>query len=292
LPDTGGKSFWQIPLKIRLHDELLVINILTVLLIIITAFLPVKALQIIFGLPLALFFPGYTLHAALFPHKETLNTLDRVALSFGLSIVVTPLIGLILNFTPWGIQVYSVLSSITLFIIIMSVIASLRRRQLSPEERFSVSFNFNLTEWSATSRLNKGLSITLILVILGTLGTLGYAISIREVGERFTQFYVLGLEGKPEGYPDRLKVGEEANVIVGIINKEGEAVSYRMEVTGNGITGEEIGLLILAHEDKWEREISFTPTEAGKNQKVEFLLYKQGESNPYREVHFWIEVIE
>jgi len=28
--------------------------------------------------------------------------IERVALSFGLSIAIVPLIGLVLNFTPWG----------------------------------------------------------------------------------------------------------------------------------------------------------------------------------------------
>lgn len=276
----------------KLKDELLIINILTILLILIIAFLPIEVLRIILGLPVALFFPGYTLLAALFPRKNDLDTIERVALSFGLSIIVVALMGLILNYTPWGIRAYPVLLSTTLLIVISSAMAWFRRRQLSPEERFSVSFSSSLAKWAAASRLYKGLTIALMVVILSSLGVLGYTISVTEVGERFTQFYVLNAEGEPEGYPEELVVGEEAKVILRIINQEREDMSYRVKVIVDGVTVEETGLLLLAHQEKWEREISFTPTRTGENQKVEFLLYKNGETEPYRDLYLKINVSE
>lgn len=122
----------------KLKDELLLIIILTILLILVIAFFPIGVLRVILGLPVALFFPGYTLLAALFPRKEALNTIERVALSFGLSIAVVALIGLALNYTPWGIRLYPVLFTTALLIIGSSVVAWFRRRWLSSEERFSV----------------------------------------------------------------------------------------------------------------------------------------------------------
>ena len=56
--------------------------------------------RIVLSLAFVLFFPGYTLIAALFPAKGRLDGIERVALSFGLSLAVVPLIGLALNFTP------------------------------------------------------------------------------------------------------------------------------------------------------------------------------------------------
>ncbi|MCK4222104.1 MAG: DUF1616 domain-containing protein, partial [Dehalococcoidia bacterium] len=56
-------------------------------------------LRIVLGLPFLLFSPGYALIAALFPKKGSLDGIERIALSFGLSIAVVPLIGLILNYT-------------------------------------------------------------------------------------------------------------------------------------------------------------------------------------------------
>ncbi len=94
-------------------------------------------------------------------------------------------------------------------------------------------------------------SIVLVAAILGAIGTLGYVIATPEVGERFTQFHILGLEGEAEGYPKELGVGEEARVIVGIVNQEHEDMSYRVEVTIDGTINEQIGPVVLAHQEKW-----------------------------------------
>ncbi|MDH4300312.1 MAG: DUF1616 domain-containing protein, partial [Dehalococcoidia bacterium] len=91
-------------MKARLDSDLWLIGILTILLAVIIAFVPSSPARIVLGLPFLLFFPGYTLMAALFPKKDRLGGVERVALSFGLSIAVVPLVGLILNYTPWGIR--------------------------------------------------------------------------------------------------------------------------------------------------------------------------------------------
>ncbi|MBE0416002.1 MAG: DUF1616 domain-containing protein [Dehalococcoidia bacterium] len=61
--------------KIRFTNEILFINILVLVLLIIIVLLPSNILRIILGLPFLLFFPGYTLMAALFPKKGELGGL-------------------------------------------------------------------------------------------------------------------------------------------------------------------------------------------------------------------------
>ena len=119
-------------MRIRLKSGLLLINILAILLIIIITLFPSNVLRIILGLPFALFFPGYALITALFPRKTALGRFARIALSFGFSIAITSLIGLILNYTPFGIRLYPSLIAIFLFTIAMSAIAWMRQRGFSP----------------------------------------------------------------------------------------------------------------------------------------------------------------
>ncbi len=276
---------------IKFKNELLAINILTVLLIVIITFFPSGILHIILGLPVALFLPGYALLAALFPKKGTLNSLERAALSFGLSIPVVAFIGLILNYTPWGIRPTPVLYSVACFIFIASAIAWIQRRNLAVEERFSIEFRLTPPAWGE-GNWNKALYSSLIIAILGTIGTLGYVIATPEVGERFTQFYILGLEGETEDYPKELAVGEEARVLVRIINQEREVISYLVEVIVDGVVNKEIGPVVLAHQEKWEKEIIFTLVKAGGNQKVELVLYKYEENKPYLRLHLLIDVTE
>ena len=245
-------------------------------------------LRIALGLPFLLFSPGYALIAALFSKKESLDGVERVALSFGLSIAVVPLIGLILNYTPWGIRLYPILVSITAFIAAMCGVAWFRRRRLAEDERFRVSFRVRLPSWEGQSRLDRALSMVLALAITGAVVTLVYVIATPKVGERFTEFYILGTGGKAEGYPSELGPGESGEVILGIVNHEQEEMPYRVEVTLDG--GDELRLWLaeekgaaaadgsiaveaLAHEEKWEGNVLFEPLKTGERLKLEFLLF-------------------
>jgi uncharacterized membrane protein len=69
-------------------------------------------------------------------------------------------------------------------------------------------------------------------------------------------------------------VGEEGKVMVGIINREHEPVTYRVEV--GGVKNNEVGPVMFEHNEGWEDIVSFTLDRVGDKQKVEFLLYRQG----------------
>ncbi len=137
---------------------------------------------------------------------------------------------------------------------------------------------------------DKMILAILVAVILGVAGTAGCAMS--QTREKFTEFYILGSEGEAVDYPEELKVGEGGTVTVGIINREQETVNYRLEVRIDGVNNNEKVPIELAHDQKWEEIISFTPNRAGDNQQVEFLLYKNGQSESYLELHLWIDVEE
>jgi len=278
--------------KIKIKNELLLIDILSLILIAIISLTSLKVIRIIVGLPFILFFPGYTLIAALFPKKTQLDTIERVALSFGLSIAVVPLIGLILNYTPWGIKLYPILVSLTGFIVVMSAVAWIRRFYVLPPERLSININIDFSSFGTQSKLDKALTVILIGAIIAAIGTLIYVISTPKVGEKFTEFYILGEEGKAEGYPKQLVVGEEGYVILGIVNHEYEPVTYTAKVLIGEEENKSIGPITLKHEEKWEKKISFTPTKPGKNIKVRFLLFKDNQPEPYRSLHLWIDVTE
>jgi len=133
-------------------------------------------------------------------------------------------------------------------------------------------------------------SIILVLAVVGALGMLGYAIASPKAGEKFTEFYILGLDGKAIDYPGELIVGEEGKVKVGIISREQETATYWVEVAIEGAKSNEVGMVTLEDGEKWEGIVGFAPDRVGDNQKVEFLLYKQGWNGVYQRLHLWVDV--
>jgi len=248
------------------------------------------ALRVVVGLLFILFSPGYALMAALFPRKEQLDTVERIALSFGLSIAIVPLICLILNYTPWGIRPEPILTCIAPFIIVASSVALFRRWSIPKEHRFVPSLRIKLPSWRGQSTMDKALMAVLIISILAGIGALTYVVGIPRVGESFTEFYVVGPEGMAEDYPRELALGEEGTITVGVVNHEHQVTAYSIEVKIDGVTVQEIDPISLAYEEKWEQPITFVASKAGEDQKLEFLLYRDAESEPYLKLHLWLDV--
>ena len=71
------------------------------------------------GTVLALWLPGYAFAKALFPPKPPIKTCDKsletivqIALGFGISLALVPMVGLLLYYTPWGIQLTTIVPSL------------------------------------------------------------------------------------------------------------------------------------------------------------------------------------
>ena len=279
-------------MTIRNQSDLILLNIITVILIIVIAVFPSAILRIILGLPFILFIPGYTLIASLFPGKGQLENIERAAISSLLSVIIVMISGFALNFTPWGIRLYPLLIVLTAIISFTSLIAWYRRRRIVGSDETAITLNISLTFWRRKSRLDKTLISILVLTILGTIGLLSYAAVVPRTGERFTEFYIIGADDRDEGYLDELVLGEDATVVIGIVNQEHKTISYRIEVRIDRVKHTEVGPLVLSHDTKREEMISFRPGTVGDNQKVEFLLFKQGHSDIYRSLYLFINVKE
>jgi uncharacterized membrane protein len=277
--------------RIKIKHELAIILGLSFILILTIYVWPEPVTRITVGLLYSFFFPGYTLLAFLFPKGDDLGSTERTLLSFGISIVVVSLIGLLLNYTPWGIRLESILIAVTSFILFCSGVAYFRRSRLSVEDRFVIRFEFDVSHWQSMERLDRFLSVMLALSIVAAIGALIYAIAKPKIGERFTEFYILGPSGIAGEYPEEIIVNEPIILIFGVVNHEHSDAQYRIEMIGGGDT-KQIESLWLGHEEIWEQPYALTLTEPGENRKITFLLYKGDEQEPYRSLHLWITTKE
>jgi uncharacterized membrane protein len=286
----------------KVPSDLLTVIGLVILtdLFVLTPGLSETVLRNILGLPLVLFLPGYALIAALFPAKSDLDGIERTALSFGLSIAVVPLIGLGLNYTPWGIRPLPILISLSIFTFAMCGLAYLRRATLPEADAFEVPFRQMALELKAEilekpePGLDRALTVILVLSILLSVTTLVYVVITPKEGEHFTEFYILGPEGMADNYPTNYTLGESGKVVVGVVNHEYRPVNYTMEVRLENKSlplPEDMQQVTLAHNETWEEPLMLTPPVEGKNMKLEFLLFNETEKNtPYRDLHLWINV--
>ena len=126
-------------LRAEIVNDLLILGLLTILLGGAIILAPDNPIRIILGIPFVLFSPGYALVSALFPRKRDLDVVGRVVLSFGMSIASMFFIGLVLNFSKWGIRLEPIIYAVGGFILLMSIIAIIRRTRLPDEERPGIS---------------------------------------------------------------------------------------------------------------------------------------------------------
>ena len=313
-------------------------------------------LRVLFALPVMLFIPGYVFIAALLPEagsnaednavdgasepgdapsteRDTrsaseaaavmeaerggIDGVERVALSFGTSIAIVPLIGLVLNFTPWGIRLVPIIVSLSGFTVLTAYVAARRRLALPPGVRFRVPYR----EWLATARRelfepddrrDAALNILMVASILLATASVGYAVAVPKQGEAFTEFYLLTETEDGDlvagNYPEEFGAGENHTLTVGVGNHEHEPVSYTVIVLAQDVTVENNSTTVLAQQqlrrfqptvgdnETWQRQHTVAPTLTSDNIRLTYLLYRgqppadPSIDNAYREVHLWITV--
>jgi uncharacterized membrane protein len=192
-------------------------------------------LRFILVLPVILFIPGYCLIAAFFPKESDIELIERIALSFGLSIAVVPLIGFGLNFTPWGIRLDPIVISLTLFTLVMVLIAFTRRARLPLNEQYRVPFSEIGSSIQkgifpgSKSRIDQILTITLSVIVVIAIITTIYVFTVPKEGEHYTDFFILGENQTAANYPDLVNTSQNYPIYIGIGNHENRNTNYTIE---------------------------------------------------------------
>lgn len=292
-----------------------------------------SAFRVLFGAPFVLFAPGYAILAALFPKsgsvtredrtsavflsepREGITLFERLLFSVGLSIVVVPLVGFALNFTPWDISFESLWLSIGGFTVAMALLGAVRRWELPPEERFRVPYD----EWygrarselfESTFRFEEALNVIILASMLIAVAGGAYAVLGPQEGQTFTEFYLLSENETGElvadDYPTTVGEGQNRTLVVGIGNHEGRTTEYSVIVrlrrveTRNGSLGvvdarrlDQFRVEVPANETIHRRH-TVTPRATGERLQLQYLLYV-GEppanptvENAYRNAHVWV----
>jgi small-conductance mechanosensitive channel len=107
---------------------------------------PLVYVRYVLGIIFILWLPGYAFIKALFPQtlpferaiahslgttEKDVDIIERVALSMGMSIALVPIVGLLLNYTPWGIRLTPIVLSLTALTLAFATAAITREYQIT-----------------------------------------------------------------------------------------------------------------------------------------------------------------
>jgi len=207
----------------------LVVSVLLAVLVLLGGPLPVPlaAARLLLGLTVALFCPGCALQMALFPRRNGLDGVERLALSVGISLALVPLLALALDQLPGGINRKSVAGAEVGATLLALAVAWARWHRLPEGERWEERLPSlgDLPEGCSRFWL-YGMGVVLVAGLLLLLGL----IRLVGTGGETTEFYLLGPDGRSDSYPRRAYVGRPVTIAVGVVNGEEMAVEYRLEV--------------------------------------------------------------
>ena len=131
-------------------------------------------------------------------------------------------------------------------------------------------------------------AVILVFIIMGVIGVF-YLVLNPIPSEKFTEFYVLDVNGKAINYPSNMSVGEKSNLTVVVVNREYAKSSYQIQIMqDNQLLKKEN--ITLDNGARKEIPFEFTAGPAGKN-KLEFNLYKLPDTrNTYRYLYLQVNV--
>jgi len=283
-------------------------------------------LRIAVGLLFVFTAPGYAVTAALFPRahgadpqsgrmvEARVSGVERVALSMGLSVGIVPLVGLVLNFTTWGVRPVPVLVALSVLTVAATAIAAGRRLALPTEARFSVPVGKWWTSgWAwildQPTRRDRVLNLVLAVLVVTSLAGFAYGVAVPRTGETFTELSLLTRDATgdlvADEYPTEFEPGGSQQIVVAVGNHERKDVTYSIvvelqRVDANGEIDQEaeldrFDLSVPANETRYH-EHAIMPGMRGTDLRLIYLLYRTepppdpSAENAYRSVHIWISV--
>jgi uncharacterized membrane protein len=270
---------------------------------------------------LVFFVPGYVVVAALYPagsdapaDDRSLDGVARVALSFGLSVLIAPVLGL-LWLTLLGGTTLALLGLLLVVVVLGAPVAVWRRVSVTPGRRFRMPVPGMATIRAglvdpplADAALN--LLVAAALVSAALAGGLAFFAPVEGTG--YTTFGVLTEDASGDlqaaDLPTQLASGESATVTLRVDNAEHERVEYTVvaelqrvrAVDGEPTIVQRIPLDQFRESvepgSAWTREHVVQPERLGEDLRVAYYLYRGDPpdtpttATAYRHTYFWVDV--
>jgi uncharacterized membrane protein len=252
---------------------------------VIAAFAGVPApLRLSVSLPAAILLPGYAIAAALFPPGE-LDTAERGALSFGLSLALIVVAAPLINLSAPGLNAPFVIAFVATITGGSAWVAWWRRRR-HPGSR---ARRAGIARSPATRIVIRPSTIGLAALAIALGAYLVFRVTSPPT--KATELSVVGPDGAAATLPSTVVAGQPVELTVRIASHEPGAQPYRIVVSsvGRRVLGRD-GIVVDdgASEDE---TIWFQLEKAGPGQVVQVDLYRGAELAPYRTLSLVFDVV-
>lgn len=231
------------------------------------------------GFTVVLLFPGYVLQVLLFPKKGDVDGVERLALTLGLSIVLIPFVGLMLNYTPWGIRLTPTAIGLTLAVTLLGAAGYGRRQTLSSGEAFFLD--------PRLPAVRKGMLLFALVVAVG--GAVPSLAVVLRPAPNDTAFYVLGKNGRLENYPRTLTPGERFQLTLGITNRSAASQTYTIRFPFEK-KYDHLLVPMLKPGATWQVPVSLTAPPGNGKTELDFDLYRSDTSRLYRHLRLFVQI--
>lgn len=287
-----------------------------------------SGLRLLATLVLALILPGYALVSVLFPAAERnarepaaadleayprgIDAVERVGLSFVLSLALVPPVVMVLAVTEWGIAAAPTAAALGVLTVGLAQLGAVRRLRTPESDRFTVSVVSQLArvhrEWGEGLRVS---SVVLVVAIGFAVAAILFGVLSPVATGGFSE---LGLYSENEDgdlvageLPDEVEPGESVPITIAIENHADEHEEYDIVIqqqtieNGDVVDRTELGELdgSVSAGGTGTGEYEATPTApVGETVRISVLLYEDERppeptnENADEDTYFWVTVTE
>ncbi len=257
-----------------------------------------EPVRLLLALIYVLYIPGYCLTGALFSRSDDLDVVERSGLSIALSVAVVPLVALTLSVLPWGLRPATILVGQVVVSVLLASISSWRRSRLPAEIRYRpIAWEWHPGSWWTVARSADRRVVVLFVVITLVIGATMVILAVPPPTSYTTEFYLLGAGGSADGFPVSVRPNDLVTVTAGIVNRERDARTYRVEAWVNDGWNPshrslvfQSGAISLSPGQVRQMALSWRMPWAGDDQEVDILLFVDGHSESYRRLRMWMNV--
>jgi uncharacterized membrane protein len=142
-------------------------------------------------------------------------------------------------------------------------------------------------------KFNTFLFAFLIAAIVIASGFIIYFYVMPQKVNEFTEFYVLNSAGQAKDYPEQVTAGSPVDLIIGVVNHESRPATYEVRIVIDNTEIKRVEVGTLGDKQKWEETVSFVPRLAVQHQSIDFVLYRDGGTQPYQKdpLRLYLDVV-